>query len=161
MSVTHTDMPSKPEISHCRRAGWHLWHTTLSRIGWLFLAALLGNATFGQIEGRLFPTTSDFTIHEVIEHQGATGPFVEIHGSFDILRAECHDATIEWAVVSQGQTTTFLIDVTNDLKSREAGPTNYGPWYAPISADQLENSRIEVIQDCPWRPWPVKTYLWP
>lgn len=111
------------------------------------------SSVFGTIEGRVAPVAVDFTFEQSGEGR------VSIAGTFDIVRPRCDFLAIDAYLIGASRTASVDVSFGEGAIVRPKGPNAFGPWTLGVRPEQMPRLRIDVLHQCPLRPWQTRTVL--
>lgn len=93
-----------------------------------------------------------------------TEPFaggVRFWGTATKLRS-CRWDRLEWSLVlPDGSSVMLPLKIEEPPKVRAGGEFSFGPWWVPVSADDLlHHSRAVAVHTCHWG-WTTRSTFWP
>jgi hypothetical protein len=142
-------------VDFLTRSTW----SALDRLaGLLALLGLLALMFAGKIEGAIAPVADDFEVERTV---WTLDGGVRVWGDMVIERPSCSFIRLEWYLVGQSRDVLVPVKFEEGTKLRDGGVAEWGPWLVDLPEYGLNQSRVIVFHQCPYRPWLTETHLFP
>lgn len=111
----------------------------------------------GAAEGNLYPVVRQFSFAQTSERDGV--PIIA--GAFVIERPECSFRELRWSLSDGRRDVPVPVEFTEGSAVRVGGANKFAGWRVEMRPQDLPSSRVEVVHQCPFRPWATITRIYP